>query len=78
VIRTPGSPHPQALTTLRVRTSSPSENVARDHQGFSPPRTGRGGWRLEWLFGSPVAGEFADANSFVGVGLLTAALKREP
>jgi hypothetical protein len=23
--------------TLRVRTSSPSENVARDHPGFSPP-----------------------------------------
>jgi len=46
--------------------------------GFSPPRTGRGGWRLEWLFGSPVTGEFADANSFLGVGLLTAAPKREP
>ena len=46
--------------------------------GFSPPRTGRGGWRLEWLFGSPVAGESAYANSFLGVGLLTAAPKREP
>jgi hypothetical protein len=45
--------------------------------GF-PLLVGSGGWRLEGLDGPPVAGEFADANSFLGVGLLTAAPKREP
>jgi hypothetical protein len=34
--------------------------------------SGRGGWRLERLCGSPVARDFADANSFLGAGLLTA------
>jgi hypothetical protein len=32
---------------------------------------GRGGWRLEAFVGSPVAGESALADSFVGVGVLT-------
>ena len=36
-----------------------------------PQLVGRGGWRLEGLDGPPVAGEFADANSILGLGVLT-------
>jgi hypothetical protein len=34
-------------------------------------RSGRGGWPLEPPVRSPAAREFADANSFVGAGVLT-------
>jgi hypothetical protein len=72
--------------TLRVRASSPSENVAADHWGFSPHTPNHkppgassslgvtcsgGGWPLEPFFRSPAAREFAIANSILDLGVLT-------
>jgi hypothetical protein len=72
--------------TLRVRTSSPSENVARDHPGFSPPAPNHkpqdrfGPWGFtgeedgDWSGSSVLQslGSLLAQTPFVGVGVLTA------